>query len=84
MIMEHQDKIKMFRGICIMMLILLFPAFNLSLNAQNVTISPTSGKLLAAQTYDGEAGSNLGWSSMWRHNQLALTLTVADDGMLST
>ncbi len=83
MIMEHQNKIKMFRGICIMMLILLFPAFNLSLNAQNVTISPTSGKLLAAQTYDGEAGSNLGWSSMWRHNQLALTMTVADDGMLS-
>jgi hypothetical protein len=82
--MEHQDKIKMFRGICIMMLILLFPAFNLSLNAQNVTISPTSGKLLVAQTYQGEARSNLGLSSICLNNQLALTLTVASDGMLST
>ena len=62
-----------------MMLILLTFTFSATLNAQNVTISPSSGKLLAAQTYEGEAGADLGWSAMWRHNQLPLTLTVADD-----
>jgi hypothetical protein len=66
-----------------MMLILLTFTFSATLNAQNVTISPSSGKLLAAQTYEGEAGADLGWSAMWRHNQLPLTLTVADDGLLS-
>jgi hypothetical protein len=81
--MEQRNPIRSFRCIYIMILILLLSAFNIPLNAQNVTISPSSGKLLAAQTYDGEAGAALGWSAMWRHNQLPLTLTVADDGLLS-
>ena len=46
--------------------------------AQDVTISPTTGSMMAALTQEGEVGSQEGWSSTWRHNQLPLTLTVAD------
>lgn len=56
--------------------------------AQNVTISPKSGYLISANTYDGETGAQNGWGALWRHNQLPLTLLVSDkneltaDGML--
>ena len=51
--------------------------------AQNVTISPTSGNLVAASTYENEVGFQNGWSSMWRHEQLPLSFTVADDNGLT-
>uniref|UniRef100_A0AB33JBW1 Uncharacterized protein n=1 Tax=Prevotella sp. GTC17260 TaxID=3236796 RepID=A0AB33JBW1_9BACT len=51
--------------------------------AQNVTISPSSGKLVAGLTYDGEIGFERGWSSLWRHNQLPLTLTVSDKALVT-
>ena len=47
-------------------------------SAQDVTISPSTGSLMAALTQEGEAGSAQGWSSTWKHSQLALTLTVSD------
>lgn len=50
----------------------------LAMMAQDVTISPTTGNLMAALTQEGEEGSAKGWSSTWKHNQLALTLTVSD------
>ncbi len=50
---------------------------------QNVTISPTTGKLIAALTDVGEVGFENGWSSMWRHEQLALSFTVADEPNLT-
>ena len=34
--------------------------------------------LLAGLTYTGEVGFEQGWSSLWRHNQLPLTLHVSD------
>ena len=71
------------RKLFLLIILALSQILPLSLCAQNVTISPTSGKLLAAQTYEGEVGAGQGWSSMWRHDQLPLTMTVADDGMLS-
>lgn len=46
--------------------------------AQDVTISPSSGSLMAAYTQEGEAGSAEGWSSTWRHKQLPLSMNVAD------
>ena len=49
----------------------------------NVTVSPKTGKLVAASTYSGEVGFSSGWSAMWRHEQLPLTFTVADDDLLS-
>ena len=50
----------------------------LTASAQNVTISPSSGSLIAGVTYSGEVGFEQGWSSLWRHNQLPLTLHVSD------
>ena len=46
--------------------------------AQNVTISPTSGSLIAALTEGNEQGFENGWSAMWKHEQLPLTFSVAD------
>lgn len=51
--------------------------------AQNVTISPKTGKLMAALTENNEVGFERGWSSLWRHKQIPLSLTVADYGDLT-
>ncbi len=45
---------------------------------QDVTISPSSGHLIAALTYENEVGFEKGWSALWRHNQLPLSLHVSD------
>ncbi len=50
---------------------------------QNVTISPSSGSLIAGVTHEGEVGFQNGSSSLWRHNQLPLTLHVSDNGTLT-
>ena len=47
--------------------------------AQNVVISPTTGKFVAALTSDDEVGFGKGWSSLWRHDQLQLSLSVSDE-----
>ena len=52
-------------------------------SAQTVTVSPTTGKLVAASTYEGEVGFENGWSSLWRHEQLPLSFSVADDDQLT-
>ena len=57
---------------------LLFIVLCLTMQAQNVTISPASGKLVAGLTSGNEIGFSSGWNSLWRHNQLPLTLTVSD------
>ncbi|MGN0215738.1 MAG: hypothetical protein ACI4BG_04255, partial [Prevotella sp.] len=51
---------------------------------QNVTISPSSGNLIAALTYEDEVGFQNGWSALWRHKQLPLTLHVSDKPDLTT
>lgn len=62
---------------------LLVCAPTLTVQAQNVTISPTTGNLVAASTYEQEVGFQNGWSSMWKHEQLPLSFTVADDNGLT-
>lgn len=52
-------------------------------SAQNVTISPNSGSLIAALTEGNEQGFENGWSAMWRHEQLPLTFTVSDHATLT-
>ena len=47
--------------------------------AQNVVISPTTGKFVAAKTLGNEVGFGKGWSSLWRHDQLQLSLSVSDE-----
>lgn len=73
------------KATCKKILTLFFVLFALCLttHAQNVTISPSSGKLVAGLTYDGEVGFQNGWSSLWRHNQLPLTLTVSDKNLIT-
>lgn len=55
--------------------------------AQNVTISPTSGKLIGTKGMNGasvEVGLGRGQSAMWRHDQLPLTFTTSDDTGLTS
>ncbi len=67
-----------------MLLLLLLVAGVTNTLAQNVKISPTSGKLVAALTEGSEVGFQNGWSSMWRHEQLPLTFSVSDEADLTT
>lgn len=63
------------------LIVLLAVAFNLQ--AQNVFISPETGHLIAAVTYDNETGFENGFSALWRHNQLGLSVVVSDEGTLT-
>ena len=65
-------------GIFVVLWICLASMYGLQARGQNVTISPSSGNLIAGLTYTGEVGFEQGWSSLWRHNQLSLTLHVSD------
>ena len=52
--------------------------------AQDVVVSPETGKFVAALTTGYEVGFQNGWSSLWRHDQLPLSLTVADNSTLNS
>jgi hypothetical protein len=55
------------------------------LYAQNVTVSPKTGKLISALTESSdEIGFQSGFSAMWRHNQLPLSFITADEGTLTS
>ena len=56
---------------------------SLGVKAQNVTISSKNGNLIAAVTYEGETGWGAGLRAMWRHEQLALTMTTSDSDILT-
>lgn len=66
-----------------MLLLLLLVAGVTNTLAQNVTISPTTGKLIAAMTAGTEIGYENGSSAMWRHEQLPLMFTVSDEDELT-
>ncbi len=55
----------------------------LAMMAQNVTVSPSSGHLLATMTDEGETGFQLGLSALWRHEQLDLAVTGADRDIMT-
>ena len=52
----------------------------LSLQAQNVTIGPDNGSLITGQAGGNsqDSGIGRGMASMWRHEQLSLTMTTSD------
>lgn len=52
--------------------------------AQNVFVSPTTGKLIAALTSGQEVGFQNGGSAIWKHEQLPLTISVADNGTFTS
>ena len=64
-------------------IIIMWMAYCEPARSQNVTVSPATGKLITALTYDQESGFAAGGSSMWKHDQLPLTFTVADEGTLT-
>ena len=66
------------QGIFVVLWICLASMYGLQARGQNVTISPSSGHLIAALTYENEVGFQNGWSALWRHNQLPLSLHVSD------
>ncbi len=67
-------------AVMLLLSVLLAP---LTSSAQDVTISPTTGTILAALTGGSEGGSERGWGSTWRHEQLPLTFTIGDFGVLT-
>ena len=53
--------------------------------AQSVTVSPETGKLVAAKSDNpNETGFQNGLCALWRHEQLALSLTTSDYSTLTT
>lgn len=58
----------------------------LSLQAQNVTIGPNNGSILTGQAggNTGDSGIQRGMGSMWRHEQLPLTMTTSDIANLTS
>ncbi|PIK17636.1 hypothetical protein CTI16_00210 [Prevotella intermedia] len=79
---EHYYQSKERRWYRTIMLLFLLCLYGYT-QAQNVTISPKTGKLMAALTENNEIGFERGWSSLWRHEQIPLSLTVADYGDLT-
>lgn len=52
----------------------------LAMMAQSVTVSPSTGKLIAAiSDNEQETGFQNGLSALWRHEQLPMSLTTSDD-----
>lgn len=54
--------------------------------AQNVTIGPDNGSIITGQAggNTGDSGIGRGMGSMWRHEQLPLTMTTSDIAMLTS
>lgn len=76
-------KTKLFRKGRLMLAAIGFLSVFSGANAQNVFVSPQTGKLIAALTSSQEVGFEKGWNSFWKHDQLPLTITVADDANLT-
>lgn len=76
-------KTKLFRKGRLMLAAIGFLSVFSGANAQNVFVSPQTGKLIAALTSSQEVGFENGWNSFWKHDQLPLTITVADDADLT-
>lgn len=77
------NKNKLFRKGRLMLAAIGFLSVFSGANAQNVFVSPQTGKLIAALTSGQEVGFENGWNSFWKHDQLPLTITVADDANLT-
>ncbi|MBR5350812.1 MAG: hypothetical protein IK124_06230 [Prevotella sp.] len=64
-----------------MMLALLVMGVSYSF-AQHVTIRPDNGSLVGSLSEQSETGFKAGWNCLWRHEQLALSLTGSDEADL--
>ena len=59
---------------------------SLGVKAQNVTIGPNNGSIITGKAggNQGDSGVGRGMGSMWRHEQLPLTMTTSDIAMLTS
>ena len=59
---------------------------SLGVKAQNVTIGPNNGSIITGQAGGNvdDSGIKRGMGSMWRHEQLPLTVTTSDIAMLTS
>ncbi len=59
---------------------------SLGVKAQNVTIGPKNGSIITGQAGGNvdDSGIKRGMGSMWRHEQLPLTMTTSDIAMLTS
>ena len=73
------------KKITLALLSLLLVPLGMMAQSSSVTISPATGSMLAgvASGYS-EQGVRRGWSSMWQHDQLPLTLVVSDETTLTS
>jgi hypothetical protein len=72
-----------FKVTCMMVITLLM--ISVGVKAQNVSIDLVHGSLLAAVTDENETGFGAGFKALWRHEQLALSMTGTDrDGLTAT
>jgi hypothetical protein len=68
----------------LVIILVLSQVLPITLCAQNVTISPKTGKLVSALTAStSEVGFQNGFNALWRHNQLPLSFITADEGTLT-
>lgn len=79
--MKTQDKRKLRGGMWRAMLLTLLTFFASAAVAQNVTISPKTGNVIAAASYSGESHLD-GFGGAWIHNQMPLTLFTSDEATL--
>ncbi len=85
MIMENSTKgiLKKWHAL---VAIFFLAAFATNVQAQNVTIGPNNGSLITGQAGGNTEDSGIlrGMSSMWRHEQLSLTMTTSDIANLTS
>ena len=82
--MRHLTNFLKLRAIRALLLSVLALSMPLSaLRAQNISISPQSGHLIAGLGDALEVGFDYGWKSLWWHNQLPLKLWISDEAELT-
>ena len=74
------------RNITKILTLLVVCLIGMQANAQNVTIGPDNGSLISGigGGNTGDSGKGRGMASMWRHEQLPLTMTTSDIANLTS
>ena len=70
------------RRLLLMTMLALLASFHATLMAQTVNISPKTGNVISAVSYDDEA-HEANFGGAWIHNQIPLMLLTSDEATLS-
>lgn len=82
----HQYQNNMKKTITKLLILFVLCLVGMQGNAQNVTIGPDNGSLISGigGGNTGDSGKGRGMASMWRHEQLPLTMTTSDIANLTS